>query len=399
MDAASSREFIELESRLSLRRDNCCCIRAISQAFEEPDRGLLTPGGSYRCDDAIAFANSLPPEKRVRYRGNCVKFGFASLAIVPIRYREEVIGAVHLADRRPGQIPASGGRVPGDHDPADRRSLHRFRPKPSWPGTATSSKCWSAAHPELEPANANARLQQTAEDLERSNRDLEQFAYVASHDLQEPLRAVGGYVKLLERRLSGSLDAKAREFIAGAFEGAAAHGAAHPRSARLLARRHPRRRLRSHRPRQPCSSRPWPTCRPASNPPRPRSPTTLCPPWRWMPPRSCSSSRTSSAMPSSSAASSRPEVHVGAQRQDGRWVFSVRDNGIGIEPQYFERIFQIFQRLHTRKRYPGTGIGLAICKKIVERHGGTIWVESQPGQGSTFYFSIPADCGIMEQTA
>ena len=87
-----------------------------------------------------------------------------------------------------------------------------------------------------------------------------------------------------------------------------------------------------------------------------------------------------------------PQIHVGAREEAQRWVFWVRDNGIGIDSQYFERIFQIFQRLHTRKHYPGTGIGLAICKKIVERHGGAIWLESQPGQGSTFYFSIPVGC-------
>lgn len=89
-----------------------------------------------------------------------------------------------------------------------------------------------------------------------------------------------------------------------------------------------------------------------------------------------------------------PQIHVGARQDTDRWVFWVRDNGIGIESQYFERIFQIFQRLHTRKYYPGTGIGLAICKKIVERHGGVIWVESQLGQGSIFYFSIPRTTSI-----
>ena len=92
-----------------------------------------------------------------------------------------------------------------------------------------------------------------------------------------------------------------------------------------------------------------------------------------------------------------PEVQVGARQENDRWVVWVRDNGIGIAPQYFQRIFQVFQRLHTRKTHPGSGIGLTICKKVVEQHGGRIWVESRPGQGSTFYFTLPKPGAAEEE--
>ena len=235
---------------------------------------------------------------------------------------------------------------------------------------------------------AQAALQKTTEDLTRSNRDLEQFAYVASHDLQEPLRAVGGYVKLLQLRFPDKLDAKAQGYIAGAFEGAT-------RMEQLIrdllafsrvgTRGDPfvptdledalRQALRN------LEVSLTSTQATVAHDPLPTLPVDATQIMQLFQNLVGNALKFHGEQP--------PNIHIGAQRQDGRWVFWVRDNGIGIEPQYYEKIFQIFQRLHTRKDYPGTGIGLAICKRIVERHSGTIWVESQPGQGSTFYFSLP----------
>jgi PAS domain S-box-containing protein len=239
-----------------------------------------------------------------------------------------------------------------------------------------------------ERQRVQAALDQKNEEVRRSNRDLEQFAYIASHDLQEPLRAVGGYVKLLHRRFPEHMDAKAIEYINGAAEGAA-------RMERLISDLLAFSRLGSH----------GGDFAPADletilNAALHNLQTSL---------QNSQAKITRDTLPTLTVDATQmmqlfqnlignaikfrgerpPEIHVGAQQEPGRWVFSVRDNGIGIESLYFERIFQIFQRLHTRKYYPGTGIGLAICKKIVERHHGAIWVESTPGQGTTFHFSIP----------
>jgi PAS domain S-box-containing protein len=239
-----------------------------------------------------------------------------------------------------------------------------------------------------ERKRAQAALQQTAAELERSNRDLEQFAYVASHDLQEPLRAVGGYVKLLEHRFPDKLDAKAQRYITGAFDGAA-------RMERLildlLAFSRVGTRGGNFVPtdmevvlNQALGNLQAGIETSRAKLTRDPLPTLAVDATQMM---QLFQNLVGNAL--KFRGESPPSIHVGARRQDGRWWFSVRDNGIGIEPQYFGKIFQVFQRLHTRKDYPGTGIGLAICKKIVERHGGSIWVESQPGQGATFNFTIP----------
>ncbi len=228
---------------------------------------------------------------------------------------------------------------------------------------------------------------QRTEELARSNKDLEQFAYVASHDLQEPLRTVSGFVTLLQQRYQGKLDEKADGYIANSVDGAA-------RMQSLISDLLTYSRVGT----RGGALAPIATQDSLDNALRNLGASI----------HDAGAVITSDPMPIVPAdalqltqlfqnlignaikfrGDRRPEIHVGARREQDHWLFWVRDNGIGIAPEYAERIFLIFQRLHTRKKYAGTGIGLAICKKIVERHGGKIWVESQPNQGATFYFTI-----------
>jgi signal transduction histidine kinase len=239
-------------------------------------------------------------------------------------------------------------------------------------------------------ARARATIEERNHELERSNSELEQFAYVASHDLQEPLRIVAGYAELLSRRYRAKLDRDADEFIGYLVDGV--------------------RRMQSLIDDLLQYSR-------VGTKGRPPEPTdvgqvldqALRNLGRAL--EDTGARIEAESLPTVPADEGQlvqlfqnlignavkfhggepPRVRVEAQRRNGEWEFAVADNGIGIDPDYGDQIFEIFQRLHGRDEFAGTGIGLAICRKIVDRHGGRIWVESTPGAGSTFRFTIPAE--------
>jgi PAS domain S-box-containing protein len=244
-----------------------------------------------------------------------------------------------------------------------------------------------------ERKQAEEELKRRAEELERSNAELERFAYVASHDLQEPLRMVSSYTQLLARRYQGKLDEDADEFIGYAVDGATRMQAL---INDLLAYSRVGTRGREFRPAD-CEAvfqAALANLRVAVEESGARVengplPTVMGDRTQLL---QLFQNLIGNAMKFRRKGVT-PEVRVEVERRGGEWLFSVHDNGIGIDPRYAERVFVIFQRLHGREEYPGTGIGLALCKRIVERHGGKMWVRSEPGEGSTFYFTLPARGG------
>jgi light-regulated signal transduction histidine kinase (bacteriophytochrome) len=237
---------------------------------------------------------------------------------------------------------------------------------------------------------AEASLLQKVEELKRSNEELGQFAYIASHDLQEPLRMVSSFTQLLSKRYKGKLDPEADEYIAFAVDGA-------HRMQRLIqdllafCRVGTKGRELFDTSSERALKQALINLREAIE--------------------EAGAEVTHNPLPTVVADEMQltllfqnlvangikyqkkpgvPRVHISAARNGGEWIFSIKDNGLGIDSQYFEKIFGMFQRLHKREEFAGTGIGLAICKKIVERHGGSISVESQLGQGSTFHFALAA---------
>lgn len=239
-----------------------------------------------------------------------------------------------------------------------------------------------------EVKNAEENLHMAMINLEKSNKELEQFAYVASHDLQEPLRMVSSYTQLLERRYKDKLDSDANEFINYAVDGAnrmqrlindlleysrvTTRGKPFVKSdlSSVLGLAVANLKQKIEETNAIIINDPLPSC-PADEIQMSRVFQNLL--------ENAIKFRGASA----------PRIRISSEEEPHRFVIAVKDNGIGIEEKYGDRIFTIFQRLHTKEEYPGTGIGLAICKRTVERHGGTIWFTSVPGEGTTFYFTIP----------
>jgi PAS domain S-box-containing protein len=239
-----------------------------------------------------------------------------------------------------------------------------------------------------ERKHAQAILRAAYDELARSNAELQQFAYVASHDLQEPLRMIGSYTQLLERRYTDRLDQDAREFMGFIVDGATRMKQL---IEDLLAYSRVGTRGRELRPVQAqiVLDKALVNLRAAVE--QSGAAITHDP----LPEVNADEVQLAQLLQNLVANAIKfrkkeepPRIHVGVEDAGGEWRFSVADNGIGIEPQYFERIFMVFQRLHTRDEYPGTGIGLAICKKVIERHRGRIWVESALGKGSKFTFTL-----------
>jgi PAS domain S-box-containing protein len=341
-------------------------IAAAGPVVQENMRGLLpyaqgVAGAAFTQGEPV-IVNDYRTSELASPEG--VALGIESVASLPVKVAGRTIGVVNIISRDPNHF-----------------TTERIRLLNTIVGEVGVL---------LENARLYETLQERADELARSNADLEQFAYVASHDLQEPLRSVVGFTSLLSRRYEGKLDENADRFIGRAV-------AAASRMQVLI------NDLLSY-------SR---VGRNLEDPEVIDVEALLAHEVDGLQAaiEESGADITYGQLPSIVADSSLmgqvfrnlignaikfrgdepPKVHVSAENLGNEWKFAVRDNGIGIDPQFAQRIFTIFQRLHTREDYPGTGIGLSICKKAVERLGGRIWVESQLGMGSTFYFTIPME--------
>ncbi|MGD0817100.1 MAG: ATP-binding protein [Methanomassiliicoccales archaeon] len=320
--------------------------------------------------------------------------GGLHIYVVPIKARGEIIGSINIGYGDPPQDRQVLLQI-ADQNHLDGEQLIKaaqgYRSRPVFMVEAAKSRIRISAQligVIVEKHFAETEVEERAKELSRSNKELEQFAYVASHDLKEPLRMVSSYLSLLEKRYKGMLDDEAEEYIAFAVDGA-------QRMNDLVDSLLMYSRIdRNTDPFEPVDMEDvFQIVTTNLEVSIKDSGTNLT---HDLLPQVMGDRRQmiqllqkliSNALKFQNGGT--PDVHVSAIAIGKEWKISVRDNGIGIAPEQSERLFQMFRRLHTRDEYPGNGMGLAISKKIVERHGGMIWFESLPDRGATFFFTIP----------
>ncbi|MEE9459134.1 MAG: ATP-binding protein, partial [Candidatus Bathyarchaeia archaeon] len=331
--------------------------------------GMGPAGIAMKTNKPVVIEDIRTDKRFVPWKKEALKRGYASTLALPMKHEEHTIGSLMVYSEKKDVFEDEEVRffsqIADNLAIGVRSERHRKRRE-----------------------QAEKQLEKVVKNLKRSNIDLEQFAYVASHDLQEPLRMVTSYVQLIEKRYKDKLDNDANEFISYATNGTKLMQSL---INDLLMFSRVETRGKTFHPTD-CSAV---LDQVITNLQivieengvvitRDALPTVLADANQLI---RLFQNFISNAVKFRSKES--PQIHISAKKKKNEWIFSVRDNGIGIAPEYFERIFVIFQRLHGREEYPGTGIGLAVSKRIVERHGGRIWVESEPGKGSTFYFTIP----------
>lgn len=370
---AAARDVTELKRTEQKLREASLYSRTLIETSLDP---LVTIGGDGKIMDVNRATEAATGISRERLIGT----DFSDYFTEPDRAREgyRKVFSEGLVRDYPLAIKSSSGAV---IDVLYNASLFRNE-------AGEVQGIFAAARDITEKKRADEKLQETLAELKRSNTELEQFAYVASHDLQEPLRIIGSFSQLIERRYGEKLDAEGKEYIDFMVDGASrmqqlindlldfSRVATRMKPFALIDFKGVLDRAARNLADQVEQNEAVITHDPL--------PSVLADDIQLV---QVLQNLISNAL--KFRGKDAPRIHIGAAQRDGAWFFSIRDNGIGIDPKHYERIFIIFQRLHSKKDYSGTGIGLAICKKIIERHGGKIWVESEPGHGSTFHFTMP----------
>jgi PAS domain S-box-containing protein len=383
-DRGTAQGFLEVHRDITERRQAETRLRESELRFravaETANEGIVMADEQGR----IRYWN--PGAARMFDRREADVLGQPLSIIMPERFREAHARGFE-AFVRTGRLSVAGGSM---EVAGVRRDGTEFPLEVSLSAWETSQGRFVNAivRDITERKQAQEALEAKNTELARSNQELEQFAYVASHDLQEPLRMVSNYTQMLARRYADKLDADANEFIGFAVDGAKRMQALiHD----LLQFARVGTRGKEFKPTPLASVLEDAVANLAGSIEESKATVTV----ESLPTLPCDGGQLAQVFQNLignalkfRAKDRTPEVRVSAARVPGGWTIAVADNGIGIDPKYFERIFQMFQRLHGRGEYPGTGIGLALCKKIVERHGGRVSVESTPGQGTTFTVTL-----------